>query len=238
MNNWLERTELLIGSDGIKKLENAHILIAGLGGVGGYAAEMLCRAGVGTLSIIDSDKFMPSNRNRQIGALVSTTDLPKTEVMTSRLLDINPNVKIISYCEYLKENEIIEILLKEKYDFIIDAIDTLTPKFFVIYHSVMNNLKFVSSMGAGGKLDPSEIKITDISKSYECKLAYKIRKKLHAHNIKTGFIVVFSAEVVPKSVIIAEETGPNKKSTIGTISYIPAIFGCYCAAEAIKEILS
>lgn len=237
MNNWLERTELLVGSEGIQKLKNAHVLVAGLGGVGGYAAEMICRAGVGTISIIDSDKFMPSNRNRQLGALVSTNGMHKSEVMKTRLLDINPNVKIISYCDYLKEDEIKEILLKEKYDFIIDAIDTLTPKFFVIYHSVMNNLKFVSSMGAGGKLDPTQIKITDISKSYECKLAYKIRKKLHAHNITTGFKVVFSSETVPKTVIIAEETGPNKKSTIGTISYIPAIFGCYCASEAIKEIL-
>jgi tRNA A37 threonylcarbamoyladenosine dehydratase len=238
MNNWLERTELLIGEENIKKLKNAHILVAGLGGVGGFAAEMLCRAGVGTLSIIDSDNFVESNRNRQIGALISTIGKSKTEVMKSRLLDINPNIQIYSYCEYLKENEIKEILLKEKYDYIIDAIDTLTPKFFVIYHSVINKLKFISSMGAGGKLNPAEIKITDISKSYECKLAYKIRKKLHAHNITTGFKVVFSSETVPRSVIISEETGPNKKSTIGTISYIPAIFGCYCASEAIKEILA
>ena len=236
-NKWFEGTEQLIGKNGIQKLKKSHILIAGLGGVGAFAAEMLCRAGIGTLTIIDGDYFTASNRNRQIGALCSTEGFAKTEVMKNRLLDINPEININTICEYIKDERQKEILKLYPYTYVIDAIDTLSPKVFFIINTLHYNLKLVSAMGAGGKLDPSRICVTDISESYECRLAYKLRKKLHLLGITTGFDVVFSDEKVPRNVIIPNKSTPNKNSSVGTISYMPAIFGSTCASVVIRNIL-
>jgi tRNA threonylcarbamoyladenosine dehydratase len=236
-NKWFESTEQLIGKKGIQKLQQSHVLIAGLGGVGAYAAEMLCRAGIGTLTIIDGDHFSSTNRNRQIGALCSTEGMAKTEVMKNRLLDINPEITIYPICEYLKDEKLIKVFKLHSYSYIVDAIDTLSPKVFFIYHALQNKFKLVSAMGAGGKFDPSRIRVTDISESYECRLAYKLRKRLHALDITTGFDVVFSDEKVPRNVIIPIKSSPNKNSTVGTISYMPAIFGCTCASVVIRNIL-
>lgn len=237
-NNWLESTEQLIGNEGIQKLNQSHVLIAGLGGVGAFAAEMLCRAGVGTLTLIDGDTFSSTNRNRQIGALSSTEGKFKTEVMRARFLDINPKIVIHPICEYIKDKRLKEVLELYPYNYVIDAIDTLSPKVFFIIHALQNQLKLVSAMGAGGKLDPTLIKVTDISESYECRLAYKLRKRLHVHGVNTGFDVVFSDEKVPRNVVIPNKSTPNKNSTVGTISYMPAIFGCTCASVVIRNILA
>jgi|YNPMSStandDraft_2_1061718.scaffolds.fasta_scaffold11637_2 tRNA A37 threonylcarbamoyladenosine dehydratase len=235
--DWQSRTKLLIGEEGILKLENAHILVAGLGGVGSFACEILARAGIGTLTIVDSDTFNPSNRNRQIAALISTENKLKTDVIEQRLLDINPKIRVIKKTIYLKDENILQILKEAPYTYVLDAIDTLSPKVFLIYNSIKLNLRIISSMGSGGKFDPSLIKISDISESYECRLAYIVRKKLHRLGIYSGCKVVFSTEKVPKEKVFEINNVPNKKSVIGTISYMPPIFGAFAASEIIRDIL-
>lgn len=236
-NIWKERTELLIGKDNIDKLQLAHVLIAGVGGVGGYAAEQLCRAGVGNLTIIDSDVVQSTNRNRQIIALSSTDGKLKTEVLFHRLKDINPEIEVKIIKTFIDENNISD-LIKENYDYIIDAIDTLSPKVALLAYSFKKGYRIVSSMGSGGRLDPSKVMIDDISKSHHCKFAYVVRKYLHKHNIYKGIKVVYSSEPVPSEAIVVTDGSGNKRSIVGTISYMPAIFGCYCAAEVINGILN
>ncbi len=235
--HWLSRTQLLIGEENSRKLKNAHVLIAGLGGVGSWAAEFICRAGVGTITIIDHDVVNVSNRNRQSVALSSTYGKPKTDVMASRLLDINPELKLNVFNVFLKDELTPEIITKVKPDYIIDAIDTLSPKVFLLHFAVTHNFKIVSSLGAGGRLDPEKICIADISKSKNCRLAFYIRKKLRKLGINGGFKVVFSTELVNDDVIINIENENNKKTTVGTISYIPAIFGGFCSSVVINDLL-
>jgi tRNA A37 threonylcarbamoyladenosine dehydratase len=232
---WKERTELLLGKQKIEKLRNAHVFIAGLGGVGAYAAENLCRAGIGKLTIADHDVVQPSNRNRQLIALSSTEGKSKTALMAERLKDINPDIELTVISEFLRDSKI-ETLLSSKFDYVVDAIDTLSPKIFLIYHALRQNLPLVSSMGAGGKLDPAQVHISDISESYQCRLAFMLRKKLRKFDIHEGFRVVFSSEPVNKEVVKLTEGEQNKKSTVGTISYMPAIFGCMCASVVVRDI--
>ncbi|NLN95462.1 MAG: tRNA threonylcarbamoyladenosine dehydratase [Bacteroidales bacterium] len=236
-SNWQERTQLMLGDAALTRLNNAHVLIAGLGGVGAMVAEMLCRAGIGTLTIADADKIQSSNRNRQILALSSSEGIAKTRVMADRLLDINPDIDINVFNHYLKDQIIID-LLSQPFDYVVDAIDTLSPKLYFVYYALMNKHKLVSSMGAGGKLEPSLVKIGDISESYQCKLAFDLRKRLRRKGITSGFKVVFSSEPVPGHTIIIDESEKNKKSNVGTISYMPAIFGCYCASVVIRDLIN
>jgi len=235
-HSWQSRTELLIGADNLLLLKQKHVLVAGLGGVGAMAAEQLCRAGIGSLTIIDSDTVHRSNRNRQLPALLSTEGIPKTEVMSKRLRDINPEIKLTIINEYIKDERTVEIL-QNQYDYVIDAIDTLSPKVFFLYHCVQMGLPVISSMGAGGKFDPSQVTISDLDDSYNCKLAYYMRKRLHKMGIRKGIKVVFSPEVVDRKAIILQEGESNKKSNVGTISYMPAIFGCTCASVVIRDFL-
>jgi len=178
MTDWRSRTELLIGDKNLARLAKSSVLVVGLGGVGAMAAEMISRSGVGSMTIIDGDTIQPSNINRQIPAINSTIGKTKTEVMESRLLDINPDLNLTVVSEFIRDERMKEIL-STGFDYVVDAIDTLSPKIFLIYHSVMNNLRVVSSMGAGGKMDPTLIQVTDISGTYNCKLARIIRKRLH-----------------------------------------------------------
>lgn len=233
---WLQRTELLIGPEGVEKLEKKHVLVVGLGGVGAYAAEMLCRSGIGQLTIVDGDLIALTNLNRQLPSLNSVLGLPKAKVMAERLLDINPELHLNVIEEYIKDDRMIQ-LLNYPFDFVVDAIDTLSPKIYLIYHSLKNKLPIVSSMGAGGKLDPTLVKVSDISKSYHCKLARILRKRLHKLGIREGFPVVFSPEEVDKESIELTEGEDNKRSVVGTISYMPAIFGCCCASVVIRSLL-
>lgn len=233
---WLNRTELLLGKDKLELLRRAHILVAGLGGVGAYAAEQLCRAGVGEMTIIDGDVVELTNKNRQLLAIDSNMGKPKAELMAARFREINPDIKLHVINDFIRDERMIEILEEAKYDYVVDAIDTLAPKIFLIYHSVKKGLPIVSSMGSGGKLDPSLIKVADISKSYNCNLARMLRKRLHKLDVYKGVKVVFSSEFTdPEAVILVESQ--NKKSNVGTISYMPPIFGCFCASVVIRDII-
>ncbi len=234
--NWQQRTLLQVGENNLKQLNQSHILVVGLGGVGSYAAEMLCRAGIGEITIVDHDTIHPTNINRQLLALHSTIGRKKTEVLAERLMDINPQLKLHSYDWYIKDEKALT-LLENPYHYIVDAIDTLSPKVFLIYHALKKGFRLVSSMGAGGKYDPSLIKVADIAESYNCKFARIVRKRLHKLGIHDGFKVVFSPEEVNENRIILTKNEPNKNSIVGTISYMPAIFGCYCASVVIRDLL-
>ena len=234
-NEWQERTRLLLGDEGFEKLNSSHVLVVGLGGVGGYVAEQLTRAGIGELTIVDGDVVSQSNMNRQLLALQSTQGKPKAEVMAARLRDINPDVKLHVVNQFMKDQALID-LISQPYDFVVDAIDTVSPKVFLLYYAVQNNQRIVSCMGAGGKMHPAKIEIADIDKSHHCHLAFYIRKKLHKLGIRTGIKVVFSPEPVSKSAVIEEES-QNKASNVGTISYMPAAFGCFCASVVINGLL-
>ena len=234
-DNWLERTELLLGKETVEQLQHKHVLVVGLGGVGAYAAEMIARAGIGRMTIVDADTVSTSNINRQLPALHSHIGKPKAEIMASRLRDINPDIDLTVINEFVKDERMVQ-LLDNEYDYVVDAIDTISPKVFLILHCLNRNLKIVSSMGAGGKTDPSKIAIADISKSYNCKLAKSIRKRLHRKGINKGVAVVFSSELTDKDAVVEVDDEENKKSTVGTISYMPALFGIFCAAKVIRDL--
>jgi tRNA A37 threonylcarbamoyladenosine dehydratase len=219
MTDWLTRTELLLDEEKLKKLKNSSVLVVGLGGVGSW----------------DGDNVHPTNRNRQLPALKSTEGLAKAEVMGQRILDINPDIKLTVIQEYIKDDRMIEIL-SMNYDYVVDAIDTLSPKIFLIFHSLQRNLPLVSSMGAGGKFDPARVNISDISETTDCSLARILRKRLHRLGIREGFTAVYSTEVIDKEKIIATNGEQNKASIVGTISYMPAAFGIACASVVLRDL--
>lgn len=233
---WMSRTQLMLGDEPIETLMSKNVLVVGLGGVGGICAEMIARAGVGKMTIVDADTVDLSNVNRQIPALHSTAEKPKAEVMAERLKDINPDLDLTVLTEFIEEKRIIEILDSGGFDYAVDCIDTLSPKVYFIKACIERNIPIVSSLGAGGKMDPSQIKVTDISKTYQCNLAKYVRKKLHALDIYKGLTVVFSPEMVDQSKIIETEKAFPKKSIIGTLSYMPAIFGCTTASVVIRDL--
>lgn len=234
-NDIYTRTELLLQPEGLQKLRQSHVLVVGLGGVGGYAAEQLCRSGIGNLTLVDGDVVSETNINRQIIALHSTIAQPKAEVLKSRLLDINPECHLHIVNEFIRDDRMIEILESDHFDYVVDAIDTLSPKVFLLYHCVQRSLRVVSSMGSAGKMDPSQVYISDISKSSVCPLAAMVRKRLHRMGITQGIQVVYSTEKVPQYAMI-EDVSQNKRTTIGTISYMPPIFGCCCASVVIRSL--
>jgi len=235
MTDWQGRTKLILGEEGLNRLKSSNVLVVGLGGVGAYAAEMICRAGVGTMTIVDGDTIHETNRNRQLPALKSTIGQAKTEIMRLRLADINPDIKLTAVHEYLKDERMIEVL-DQGSDYVVDAIDTLSPKIFLIYHAVQKKLPLVSSMGAGGKFDPIRIVVSDISETTDCTLARILRKRLHRLGIREGFTAVYSSEVIDKSKIIPITGEQNKASIVGTISYMPAAFGIACASVVIRDL--
>ncbi|MBQ2796289.1 MAG: tRNA threonylcarbamoyladenosine dehydratase [Tidjanibacter sp.] len=234
--SWTERTELLLGEEKLNILRNAHVLVVGLGGVGAYAAEMIARAGVGRMTIADADTVGVSNINRQLLALNSTIGREKSAVMAERLRDINPQIELNVVCDYIRDEKTYTLLDAASYDYVVDCIDTLSPKVNLIAAALERGIPVVSSMGAGAKTDPTLIEVKDIGKSHHCPLAHMLRKRLHKLGIRSGFYAVFSPEPVREgAMIIAEET--NKKSNVGTISYIPATFGCVCASVVIRDLL-
>ena len=237
MENWQERTHILMGDEGLQALASATVAVVGLGGVGAYAAEMLCRAGVGKLVLLDSDTVSITNKNRQLLALDSTVGRPKCDVLSERLKDINPQLELIVIKEYLEAEKAGDVLGSYKIDFLVDAIDTLAPKLHLIKYCVDNGIPLVSSMGAGAKFDATKVRLTDVSKSFNCPLAYIVRKRLRHMGIKKGFQVVFSEELPDKESIVPCEDR-NKKSQVGTVSYIPAVFGCVCAQAAVQHLMN
>ena len=237
MEQWQERTSMLLGEETLARFAASKVMVVGLGGVGAYAAEMLCRAGVGNMVILDSDTVSVTNRNRQLIALESTIGKLKTEVVAQRLRDINPAVNLTVIPEYIEESNLEEIFsMAGELDYVVDAIDTLAPKISLIKYCVEHKIPHVSAMGAGAKLDATKIRIADISKSYNCPLAYILRKKLRKEGISKGFKVVFSEELPDRDAIVPMEER-NKKSQVGTISYLPAVFGCVCAQAAIEYLI-
>jgi tRNA A37 threonylcarbamoyladenosine dehydratase len=206
-----------------------------MGGVGAMAAEMICRSGVGKMTLIDADIIQPSNLNRQLPATHSTLGRGKAGVMGERLLDINPGLDLTVIEDFLNEKKILQVL-ETGPDYVVDAIDTLTPKIHLIYHAVQKGLKMTSSMGSGGKTDPSQVLVADFGDTYNCRLAFFLRKKLRKMGIEGGFKVVFSTEQVSERTLIPVEGEPNKKSSAGTCSYIPAIFGCLLASIVIRDL--
>ncbi|MBO8428381.1 MAG: tRNA threonylcarbamoyladenosine dehydratase [Bacteroidetes bacterium] len=235
-NGWQQRTEILMGKEGVNALSEAKVAVIGLGGVGAYAAEMLCRAGVGSLILLDSDVVSLTNKNRQLLASDSTIGRSKCEVMSSRLKDINGAVMLTEINEYLEPDNVEQLIGKLQIDFLIDAIDTLSPKIALIKYCREKGIPLVSSMGAGAKYDATAVRLADISRSYNCPLAYILRKKLRKEGISKGFDVVFSEELPQKDAIIPVEER-NKKSMTGTVSYLPAVFGCVCAQAAIEYLI-
>jgi len=234
---WMSRTQLLLGDEKLTALFDKHVLVVGLGGVGGICAEMIARAGVGSLTIVDADTVDLSNANRQIPALHSTAGKLKAEVMAERIRDINPEIKLTVLAKYLQDEAIDNLLDSEKFDYAVDCIDTLGPKVQFIKACKDRNIPIVTSLGAGGKVNPSMVQIVDISKTYQCTLAKYVRKRLHAVGIYTGLKVVFSPEEIDASRVIVTEKAFPKKSIIGTISYMPAIFGCTVASVVIRDLM-
>lgn len=233
---WQQRTELLLGKDRMEHLRNSHVLVVGLGGVGAYAAEMICRAGVGKMTIVDADTVQPSNINRQLPALHSVIGRPKAEVLAGRFKDINPDLELTVLPVYLKDEAIPELLDSAKFDFVVDAIDTVAPKCYLIYNALKRGIKIVSSMGAGAKRDITQVRFADLWETYHCGLSKAVRKRLQKMGMKRKLPVVFSTEQADPNAIILIDNEQNKKSTTGTVSYMPAVFGCYLAEYVIRKI--
>lgn len=234
--NWYDRTVLLLGEGKFSRLQQAHVLVVGLGGVGAYAAEMMVRAGVGRLTMIDADTVQPTNINRQLCALHSTTGKAKTEVLAARFTDINPQLKLTVRPEYLDEDMAERILDEVHYDFVVDAIDTIAPKCALIMAAMKRRIPIVSSMGAGAKTDITQIRFADIWETYHCGLSKAVRTRLKKAGMWRPLPVVFCTQQADVNAIVKVEGERNKKTTTGTVSYMPAVFGCYLAQYVIERL--
>lgn len=236
MEDWQQRTRLLLGDEKMNRLHRAHVLVVGLGGVGAYAAEMICRAGVGQMTVVDADMVQPTNINRQLPALHSTIGLKKAEILETRFKDINPDLKLKVLPLFLKDENIPELLDAASYDFVVDAIDTLAPKCHLIAETLKRHIKIVSSMGAGAKSDITQVRFADLWDTCHCGLSKAVRKRLQKMGIKRKIPVVFSTEQADPNAVLLTEEEMNKKSTCGTVSYMPAVFGCYLAEYVIRKL--
>ncbi len=236
MKDWQQRTRLLLGEEKTERINRSHVLVVGLGGVGAYAAEMICRAGVGRMTIVDADIVQPSNINRQLPALHSTLGRGKAELTAERLKDINPEIELTVLPVFLKDENIPGLLDAAKYDFVVDAIDTLAPKCHLIAEAWKRRLRIVSSMGAGAKSDISQVRFADLWDTYHCGLSKAVRKRLQKMGMKRKLPVVFSTEQADAGAVLLTDDERNKKSTCGTVSYMPAVFGCYLAEYVVRRL--
>lgn len=234
--SWMERTKLLLGDKGLEKLNTSHVLIVGLGGVGSYAAEAIGRSGVGKMTIIDGDTVDPTNRNRQLQALSSTHGMNKAQLMGERLKLISPEMDV-DVIDQFKNPDDMKVFMKQKFSYVIDAIDSISPKLYLLQTAYFNNQRIISSMGAGGKMDPTQIKVVDISQTHTCPMAQYVRKRLRYMNIYKGIKSVFSHELPAKFSIMHTDGSKYKKSAYGTISYLPAAFGLTCASVVIRDLV-
>jgi tRNA A37 threonylcarbamoyladenosine dehydratase len=236
--SWLSRTALLIGNESLVKLSKAHVLVIGLGGVGSFAAEFVCRNGVGTMTIVDGDTVDPTNRNRQLPALATNHGESKADIMAERLRAINPELTLHVIKTFINPDAVAEILSAHNYDYIVDAIDSVTPKITFLKEAFQRNMRIVSSMGAGGRMDPTMLKVVDISKTYNCNFAQQVRKNLKREGIYKGIKAVFSTEEQLKESLILTDGSNYKKSAYGTMSYLPATFGAVCASVVIRDLIA
>ena len=237
MGGWLEREELLLGTETVERLQNANVLAVGLGGVGGIAAEMIVRSGVGSVTIADGDIVEDSNRNRQIAALSTTSGKLKTEVMAERLLAINPELKLNVVSRFLKAEEMEKLISDGNFQCVLDAIDSLSPKIALIAAAAGGKIPIVSSMGSGAHLDPDKLRCAPVMKTFNCPLAKAVRNGLRGlppDNLKFCRAVFTEELPVPGAVIDSDRCSGGKRAVQGTVSYMPALFGCRCAAEVIK----
>lgn len=235
MAKWQERAELLFKPEGLNNLKNANVLVVGVGGVGSFAAEFLARAGVGNLTIVDGDVVDITNINRQLPALHSTVGLTKIDVVGNRLMDINPELNLTKVQEFLSPERAFEIV-EEKYDYVLDCIDSVTPKLNLIIGAKRKRVKIISSMGAGGKMEAAKVKVADITNTVNCMFAKTIRRRLKEHKIDK-LKVVFSSEIQDESSLKMTDGSNYKKSFYGTNSYMPGLFGLYMAETVIRHII-
>jgi tRNA A37 threonylcarbamoyladenosine dehydratase len=234
--SWLSRTQLLIGETALKRLASSHVCVVGLGGVGSYAAEFVARAGVGKMTIIDGDVVDPTNRNRQLPALATNHGEPKASIMAERLRAINPELELHVISSFIRPDQVLDSIA-ETPSYLIDAIDSITPKITFIKTAVERKIPLISSMGAGAKLDPTRLQVVDIAETYNCPFAQQIRKQLKKRfGIRRGLKVVFSPEEPIKESLMLTDGKNYKKSAYGTISYLPAVFGAVCASVAIRDL--
>lgn len=236
MTQWTERAELLFTTEGLEKLKNSNILVVGMGGVGSFAAEFIARAGVGQMTIVDGDVVDITNINRQLPALHSTIGMSKVDVVGDRLQDINPELKLTRIKEFLSPERAYELVTTE-FDYVVDCIDSITPKLNLIKSARDKKIKVVSSMGAGGKLDASKVKVSDISKTNNCHLATAVRKRLRKMHVQKGVKAVYSVEIQKEGSLRMTDGQNFKKSFYGTCSYMPGLFGLYCAETVIRHLL-
>jgi tRNA A37 threonylcarbamoyladenosine dehydratase len=232
---WLQRSELLLGAEALERMRNLHVLVIGLGGVGSFAAEFLARAGVGHMTIVDGDTVDLSNTNRQLPALHSTVGKPKTTIMAERMRDINPELDLRVMEEFLTPAAVKTLITKE-FDYVFDCIDSIQPKQYVIVACKQQDVRVVSSMGAGGRLDPSLVQVADISETFNCPFAQQVRKGLKRKGVRRGVTVVFSSELVDRANMMLSDGSRFKKSFYGTSSYIPALFGLHMASVVVRDI--
>ncbi|PZP50901.1 MAG: tRNA threonylcarbamoyladenosine dehydratase [Pseudopedobacter saltans] len=235
--SWLSRTELIVGKTGLEILSKSNVLVVGLGGVGSFAAEFLVRNGIGSMTIIDGDVVDPTNRNRQLPALATTHGQKKVGLMYERLKSINPELDLIPIDSFVVPDKVKAIFEHNKFDYIVDAIDSVTPKITFLGQAIKFNIPIVSSMGAGGRIDPTQIKVTDISKTYNCPFAQQVRKMLKKKGIYKGFDAVFSSEQPLAESLVMTDGSNYKKSAYGTMSYMPATFGAVCSSVVIRSLL-
>ena len=235
LNAYNQRTALLLGEQAIDSLNNARVVIVGVGGVGAYAVEMIARSGVGHITIIDGDKVAPSNLNRQLPALISTIGTPKVEVMKQRITDINPDCEVSAIKAFIGKDDI-EAYMTPRPDFVIDAIDSISPKVALLEYCYRNKIKVISSMGAGGRVDPTKVKYADISETYHDGLAREVRKRLKKSGISSGIKTVFSTEQPRRNAIMMTDEIAFKVSSFGTVAWLPSLFGIMLAAYALNHI--
>lgn len=237
-NGWLERTQLLIGEEGIARLSKVRILLVGLGGVGSFAGEFLVRAGIGHLTMVDGDRVDRTNINRQLQALHSTIGMGKARLLEERFKDIHPSLDLLAIDHFMTPDDMQNLIQSGQYDYVLDCIDSFQPKLTLMELAYKSGLRVVSSMGAGGKTDPSRMAVADLYDTRDCRFAQKLRKQMRRRGVGRGITAIYSDELQPKEALKYTDGTNFKRSYYGTISYMPALFGLWVAGTVIRETTS
>ena len=235
MSDWQQRTRLLVGEEAAARLRAAHVLIVGVGGVGAYAAETIARAGVGKITLVDGDTVSTSNINRQLPALHSTVGLAKVDVVAQRIADINPEVVVDAHREFITA-ESAATLLDSGFDYVVDAIDSISAKVALIAECQLRRIKIISSMGAGGRIDPTKVQYADLWATHSDGLARAVRERLKQRGLRRALPVVWSSEQPRRNALIMTDEIEGKRSSYGTVAYLPAMFGLMLGAQVIRKL--